>query len=238
MNKIQPVLEFEFQTIQLDQVAALIPTVYRSKYEAIRQQVITKIQQMGGDESFIFAPAKNSKGPVLDDNLIARICSGINVGLVREHLNWKIAFSDKVRAFVVTPYKRYKTKSPATHGINGAALSINGKRPKMPNSKISDMESTKRMAHLLELTTRLLGTSSKDLRVKLVGNKKPELSATKKAFVYVGRKELGIKFPRMGELLRLTSSAMSTLYKRASKDPAALAKIKILTDALTKNVGY
>jgi len=228
VKKVEPVLEFEFQSIKLDQVADLVPAKYRSRYEAIRQQVIAKIKSMPGDESFLFAPAKNSKGPKLDENLIARICSGINVGLVREQLNWKIAFSDKAKAFVVTPYRRYKIKHRSVQNGNG-----NGSSSPQPK-KLNGVEETTQTQRLLKLTHALFGVSLKDLQVKLNGSKKqnPELSTTKKAFVYVGHNECQLKVTHLANLLGLAPPSTSTLIKRARREPHVMERVQLLTNAV------
>jgi hypothetical protein len=222
-------MEFVFQTIKLDQVADLVPHTYRSKYEAIRNQVIEKIKTMAGDETFMFQP--QDRKAKLDDNLIARICHGINTGLVRESLNWKISFSNKARAFVVAPFKRYKlgkykTRVPATQ----VSTTTND------NDAVTDDEAAQ-LTNLLKVTHQHFGKTLKDLQVKLDGTKDPELSNVKKAFLYVGRNAMGIKLSHIGKLLGLQSSSTTTMCQRAMKDPTAKEYVKVLTDALTTNGG-
>ena len=229
-EKITPVMEFVFQTIKLDQVADLIPTAYRSRYEAIRIQVIEKVKSMPGDETFMFQPL--DKKAKLDENLIARICSGINVGLVRESLNWKISYSDKASAFVVAPYKR--NKRPGRRGefkINQSGSAVSNAPG--TNGSISDDEGA-RIKKLLELTHKHLGATLHDLQEKHSGD---EMLDIRRAFFYVGRNTMGIKLSHLGKLLGITSGTSSVQCGNALEILGSKEHVKTLTAAITTNGG-
>ena len=229
-EKTSPVMEFVFQTIKLDQVADLVPYHYRSKYEAIRIQVIEKIKTMAGDETFMFQP--QDRKTKLDDNLIARICHGINTALVRESLNWKLAYSQKAKAFVVAPFKRYKLGKYKTNKSLTPSST-----PSRERIEVLSHDETAQINNLLNLTHKHYGKTLKDLQVKHNGNSDPELSNLKKAILYVGRNAMGIKLSHIGKLLGLNSSSTTTLCQRAMKDSIAKGYVKVLSEAIENNGG-
>lgn len=202
-------LKFTFKPIKLDEIAALIPETYRSKYEAIRQQVISAIENLPSDESFMMQVDRKQMEQTRTDPQNVR--NGINEALVRQDIPWRVVFSEKLYAFVVVPKKQQTVRPRKT---------AEPRAPREPEA----------LSMLLETTQKTFGCSLADLKQHYGGE---ELINIRRAFAYVGSRVLKIPMRAMASALgRKYPQAFRRSAIVAMEFPSSAQKVRILTDAL------
>ncbi len=232
-NGDEPFLAFTFQTIKLTDVPDLIPTTYRSKYEAINQSIVEKIKTMAEGDTFLFAPAKSDAK--LGEKEIRNFLHAINNRLSHEQMNWRIAYSKKAKAFVVAPYKRYKLRKsqaprpgPVEQSHQQAALVAKEEKAAPGFSQ----DENARIEKLLQLTKKHLGFSQADLQTENHSVKGRMTTDAKRAVCYVAKHGFGIRLSHLAKVLNLSTTMPHAYAAQANAKPQAKEYVAILSNAL------
>lgn len=230
MKDKNDVVEFDFQEIAINDIPKYLPETYRSNYAAFRALLIERVNQMDSEKTLIFAPTKKMTTSIgkLSDDKIARICWGVNHSFVHARMNWKIAYSEKNKVFVLKPYQRKGGITPK-HKIQSNG---NGDVPLAVESAQSGFkeDDTQRMHKLVRLMKDKLGVTLRQLQEK----RNPETIDYKRAMLYVGRNGLGLKLADLGNLLGISSGSATSLCQQALTVPSAKEKVDVLVAALNK----
>lgn len=99
MKKQPPTISMDFQDIDLDTLADILPAKQSSRFSQLHAGLRNKIKNASGP--FLFA-AKNK----FDENGINSITASVNGFLHKRNVGWRVRYSDKAKAFAcyqITP---------------------------------------------------------------------------------------------------------------------------------------
>lgn len=220
MTNKQETIQFEFEEIDLDQLATLIPVSYKSKYDAMRHAIIARIKAMPAGKSFVFKPQSDSTVELTDD-LIARLISGFNSALKKEGLNWRVVYAPEHLCFVVNTYKPriYKDRKPKPAQV---------KPPAMKQTSFTDDEQS-RISQLLDIIYSKSGLKLDDLKVETMDE---AVKDVKRAFLYVGRYALGIKLTRLAEMINVKPGYMTQMCQLGMTKPGAKNYVDVIMQTI------
>lgn len=206
----EEVLTFSFQSIPLTEVPKLLVPNYKSTYSPLHDQILKRIESNNGHEASLFQI--NGKS-ALPQSRINGVCTSANDMLKKKQMSWRVRYSRVAKAFVLAPTKRKDLK----------------RGPRKVDAAETQAAAQK-LSTLLKATTESFGVTLEDLRGRYP---QPPLGDIRRAFYYVGRRNMGLRPGDILRLLRNTSSAGTRIYQEAMKSPQGKKYVRILSKAVS-----